>query len=75
MRSSNSEIYAVASRDEAKLKECRKKFNNPKSYSGYAELLDDPDIDAIIHNREPFFSFEETRRNMKIIEELYALVR
>jgi D-xylose 1-dehydrogenase (NADP+, D-xylono-1,5-lactone-forming) len=31
--------------------------------------------DAIIHNREPFFSIEETRRNMKLIEELYALVK
>jgi len=46
-RSSNSEIYAVASRDESKLRDSREKFNNPKSYLGYDALLDDPDVEAV----------------------------
>jgi D-xylose 1-dehydrogenase (NADP+, D-xylono-1,5-lactone-forming) len=46
-RSSNSEIYAVASRDDSKLKECREKFNNQKSYTSYDELLDDPNVEAV----------------------------
>jgi len=43
----NAEFYAIASRDAAKLEACRKLFNVPKTYPGYAELLRDPEIDAV----------------------------
>jgi len=46
-RSSNSEFHAIASREAAKLAECRAKFNVPKTYSSYDELLRDPEIDAV----------------------------
>jgi len=46
-RSSNSEFHAIASREAAKLAECRAKFNVPKTYASYDELLRDPEIDAV----------------------------
>lgn len=46
-RSANSEFYALASRDEAKLAECRARFNPVKTFAGYDELLRDPEIDAV----------------------------
>ena len=47
-RATNSEFFALASRDEAKLVEARK--NSPglaRTYRGYEELLRDPDVDAV----------------------------
>ncbi len=46
-RSSNSEFYAIASREESKLAECRARFNVAKTYRGYDELLRDPEVDAV----------------------------
>ena len=46
-RSSNSEFYAIASREESKLAECRTRFNVAKTYRGYDELLRDPEVDAV----------------------------
>ena len=46
-RSNNSVFHAIASRDKAKLDECRSKFNCPKTYTSYDELLRDPEIDAV----------------------------
>jgi xylose dehydrogenase (NAD/NADP) len=46
-RSSNSEFYAIASREESKLAECRARFNMAKAYRGYDELLRDPEVDAV----------------------------
>lgn len=46
-RSSNSEFYAIASRAESKLAECRARFNVPNTYRGYEELLRDPEVDAV----------------------------
>jgi predicted dehydrogenase len=46
-RSANSEFHAIASREESKLTECRARFNVPKTYRGYEELLHDPDVDAV----------------------------
>ena len=46
-RSSNSEFHAVASRDRAKLDECRARFKNPNFHLGYEELLRDPEVDAV----------------------------
>jgi len=46
-RSANSELYAIASREAAKLAEARARFNPAKTYHGYEELLRDPEIDAV----------------------------
>src|SRR4051812_18555920 len=46
-RSTNSEFHAIASRDTAKLTECRTRFNCPRAYANYEELLRDPEIDAV----------------------------
>lgn len=46
-RSSNSEFHAIASREEAKLAECRARFNVPKTFRGYDELLRDSEVDAV----------------------------
>jgi predicted dehydrogenase len=48
VRASNSELHAVASRDEAKLAALREKFPGlAKGYRGYDELLADPGVDAV----------------------------
>jgi D-xylose 1-dehydrogenase (NADP+, D-xylono-1,5-lactone-forming) len=47
LRSSNSVLHAVASRQESKLAECRAQFAPPALYPGYDELLRDPDVDAV----------------------------
>ncbi|MFT3868278.1 MAG: Gfo/Idh/MocA family oxidoreductase [Nibricoccus sp.] len=46
-RSNNSVFHAIASRDTAKLAECRNKFNCPKTHASYEALLADPEIDAV----------------------------
>lgn len=46
-RSPNSEFHAIASREEAKLADCRARFNVSKTYRGYDELLHDPEVDAV----------------------------
>src|SRR5689334_18999041 len=46
-RASNSELIAVASRDDSKLSECRSQFNVARTYRGYESLLEDPEVDAV----------------------------
>lgn len=46
-RSKNSEFYAIASRDSAKLKECTDKFGVVKTYIGYDSLIEDPNVEAV----------------------------
>jgi len=46
-RSSNSEFYAIASREESKLAGCRARFNVAKTYLDYDQLLRDPEVDAV----------------------------
>jgi xylose dehydrogenase (NAD/NADP) len=46
-RTENSEFYALASRDQAKLEECRSQFNPSKLYDSYQGLLDDPQVQAV----------------------------
>ncbi len=46
-RSSNSAFHAIASRDRAKLDDCHARFNAPKTFSGYQELLLDKEVDAV----------------------------
>lgn len=48
LRSSNSEFYALASRDETKLPESRTRYGDKhKTVVGYDALLDDPAVDAV----------------------------
>jgi xylose dehydrogenase (NAD/NADP) len=47
LRSANAEFHALASRDEAKLAECRTRFPGARTCRDYGELLRDPAIDAI----------------------------
>lgn len=43
----NSQFYAIASRDPAKLIQCQAEFPCQKTYQDYEMLLDDPEVDAI----------------------------
>jgi predicted dehydrogenase len=47
LSATNSELHAIASRDEAKLKEARQRFNPAKTYASYEAALRDPEIDAV----------------------------
>src|SRR4051812_46429596 len=47
LRASNSELHALASRDEAKLTIARARYRIPKTYVGYDALLRDADVDAV----------------------------
>ena len=47
LRAGNSELHALASRDEAKLTVAKTRYSIPKTYVGYEALLRDPDIDAV----------------------------
>lgn len=46
-RSSNSEFFAIASREGSKLAECNAQFNVSRAYPGYDELLRDAEVDAV----------------------------
>ncbi len=46
-RSNNSVFQAIASRDSAKLDECRKTFSCPTAHTSYEALLRDPEVDAV----------------------------
>src|SRR3954470_6462364 len=41
------EVAAIAARDHARAAAMATKFGVPKAYGSYAEVLDDPDIDAV----------------------------
>ena len=47
--STNSEIVAISSRDMVKAQNYAKALGIPKAYGSYAEILSDPDIDAVIN--------------------------
>lgn len=46
-KSKYSEVYAIASRTEAKAEACQKQFNIPFAYTSYEALLKNKDIQAI----------------------------
>jgi xylose dehydrogenase (NAD/NADP) len=46
-RAANSELAALASRNEANLTEARVKFGSIRTHAGYEALLHDPEIDAV----------------------------
>jgi predicted dehydrogenase len=47
LRSSNSVLHALASRDASKVAEARTRFSFTKGYASYEDLLRDPDVDAV----------------------------
>ncbi len=47
LTSSNAALYAIASRDKTKLKECGDTYPFSKTYESYDLLLDDPDVGAV----------------------------
>jgi predicted dehydrogenase len=47
MKAANSEFYAIASRDTAKLQECQTRFRCPQVYDDYNRLLEDPAVEAV----------------------------
>ena len=46
-KSSNSEFYAIASRNNYNLVKCQEMFGDTKTYTSYDALLDDPEIQAV----------------------------
>jgi len=46
-RAANSAFHALASRDAAKLQDARARFGIARTHPGYAELLRDPEVDAV----------------------------
>lgn len=46
-RASNCELYAIAGRDEEKVRRFKKNFGFSKAYVGYEQLLDDPKVQAV----------------------------
>jgi predicted dehydrogenase len=48
-RSDVAEIIAISSRDPAKAKHYAKELDVPRAYGSYDEILQDPDIDAVIN--------------------------
>ena len=43
----NCELYAIAGRNEKKVKEFKEEFGFKKAYVGYDSLLEDPDVQAV----------------------------
>ena len=58
--SHEAHVYAVASRDGARAKEFAGKFNAPKYYSSYEELVKDPQVDIIYIATPHPYHFEQT---------------
>ncbi len=48
-KASNSEISAISSRDQKTAEYWAKELKIPKAYGTYQEILDDPDVDAVIN--------------------------
>ncbi len=46
-KSASVELYGIASRDGKKAAEAAASYSIPKYYSGYEDLLEDPDIEAV----------------------------
>ena len=58
-------LFAVASRDINKAREFGEKHNSVKHYGSYAELADDPEVDAIYVATPHVFHFENTMMCLK----------
>ena len=55
-----AELYAVASRSEAKAEEFAKEFNAPKFYGSYEDLVNDEEVDIIYIATPHVFHYEQT---------------
>ena len=49
LESAKSEVVAISSRGEAKARQAAEEHNIPKWYGSYDELINDPDVDAVIN--------------------------
>lgn len=47
LKAGNAQLYALASGDEGKRRECQELFQCPNVYGSYQELLDDPQVQAV----------------------------
>src|SRR5690349_3229043 len=45
--SDQAQLYAIASRDLERAQACATEFEIPRAYGSYAQLLADPDVDAV----------------------------
>jgi predicted dehydrogenase len=57
----DAQVYAVASRDEAKSKTFATKFKAPKHFSSYEAMAQDPDVDVVYIATPHPFHFEQTK--------------
>jgi predicted dehydrogenase len=57
----DAQIYAVASRDEQKAKEFAGKFNIPKYYVSYEQMIADPQMDVVYIATPHPFHFEQAK--------------
>ena len=56
----NAEIIAIGSRDLKKAKEAAQKLNIPVAYGSYAEIINDPEIEAIYNPLPNHLHYETT---------------
>lgn len=59
------ELFAIASREQAKAKEIAARFGIPRHYGGYQALLDDPDVEAIYNPLPNHLHVEWTVKALK----------
>lgn len=57
-----AEVYAIASRSEQKAKQVARELDIPVAYGSYAELLDDPELDAVYNPLPNSLHAEWTKR-------------
>ena len=71
LKAANSELFAVASRDTAKLQECQTRFQCPKVFDDYNKLLEDPEIQAVYiplpNNMHMEWTIKAARRGKHIL--------
>lgn len=61
----NANLYAVASRDEAKAQQYATDFGFEKAYSSYEEMLADPKVDIVYISTPHTFHYEHTMMALK----------
>lgn len=47
LKSKSCELYAIAGRNEEKVKDFKERFGFEKGYVGYEKLLEDPEVQAV----------------------------
>lgn len=61
----NANLYAVASRDEAKAQQYATDFGFEKAYGSYEEMLSDPKVDIVYISTPHTFHYEHTMMALK----------